>query len=250
MSQAYRRILLKISGEAFCKPGGFGVDIEAVEHVANMAKEIVALDCELAVVVGGGNFVRGSALSKLGIDRGTADYVGMLATIMNAMILQERLPHHDVTTRTPSAPAVSQCAEPFIRKRCIRHLEKERIVILAGGTGNPFFTTDTSAALRAHEIGADVLLKATKVDGVYDKDPNEFNDAKRFERLNYLEVITREIKVMDRTAITLAMEHKLPIIVFDMMQPGAVARAIRGESIGTLIAADVAESPKGQGEPQ
>jgi uridylate kinase len=234
----YRRILLKISGEAFCKPGGFGVDIEEVEQVAKMTCGILAHDKQLAIVVGGGNFVRGAELSRFGIDRSTADYTGMLATIMNAMILQERLNKHGVSTRVVSALTIHQCAEPFIRKRCTRHLEKGRVIILAGGTGNPFFTTDTCAALRAHEIGADVLLKATKVDGVYDRDPKLHSDAVRFERLDYLEVITRQLKVMDRTAITLAMEHKLPIVVFDMKQPGAVEKAVLGQPIGTYIGAD------------
>ncbi|MDF1664885.1 MAG: UMP kinase [Planctomycetota bacterium] len=237
----YKRILLKISGEGFCLPGGFGVDIDAVENIAQLAMRITALGKELAIVVGGGNFLRGSALSKAGIDRSTADYMGMLATIMNAMILQERLNVHEVETRILSALAIHQCAESFIRRRAIRHLEKGRVVILAGGTGNPFFTTDTCAALRAHEIGADVLLKATKVDGVYDKDPKLHSDAVRYNSLTYLDVITRGLQVMDKTAITLAMEHELPIVVFDMNQEGSVEQAVLGKDIGTTISAKAAE---------
>lgn len=237
----YKRILLKISGEGFCQPGGFGVDIDAVEKIAQLAIRITSLGKELAIVVGGGNFLRGSALSKAGIDRSTADYMGMLATIMNAMILQERLNVHEVETRILSALAIHQCAETFIRRRAIRHLEKGRVVILAGGTGNPFFTTDTCAALRAHEIGADVLLKGTKVDGVYDKDPKLHTDATRYKSLTYLDVITRGLLVMDKTAITLAMEHELPIVVFDMNQEGAVEQAVLGKDIGTTISARAAE---------
>jgi uridylate kinase len=237
----YSRILLKVSGEGFCQPGGFGVDIDAVENIAQLAIKIIKHKKELAIVVGGGNFLRGSALSRHGIDRSVADYMGMLATIMNAMILQERLNVHDVETRVLSALSIHQCAENFIRRRAIRHLEKGRVVILAGGTGNPFFTTDTCAALRAHEIGADVLLKATKVDGVYDCDPKLHPDAVRYDKLSYLEVITQGLQVMDKTAITLAMEHELPIVVFDMNQEGAVEQAALGQNIGTTISAIVAE---------
>ncbi len=234
----WKRVLLKISGEGFCKEGGHGIDSEEVAHIAETAKRVHALGRELAIVVGGGNMVRGSQISAQGINRATADYMGMLATVINAVALQDALERIGVETRVQTAISASQIAEPFIRRRCLRHLEKGRVVILAGGTGNPWMTTDTCAALRAHEIGAEVLLKATKVDGVYTADPKKDPKAERFKRLTYLEVLNKKLKVMDATAITLAMEHHLPILVFDMKKPGNIERAVQGQDIGTLIASE------------
>jgi uridylate kinase len=234
----WKRVLLKISGEGFCKEGGHGIDSEEVAQIAETAKRVHALGRELAIVVGGGNMVRGSQISAQGINRATADYMGMLATVINAVALQDALERIGVATRVQSAISASQIAEPFIRRRCLRHLEKGRVVILAGGTGNPYFTTDTCAALRAHEIGAKVLLKATKVDGVYSADPKKDPKAERFKRLSYLDVLNKKLKVMDATAITLAMEHHLPILVFDMKKSGNIERAVQGQDIGTLIAAE------------
>jgi uridylate kinase len=233
---AYTRALLKLSGEAFGSKGR-GVDVNEVGIVAERIKRTAALGCELAVVIGGGNLVRGEQFAKAGTDRATADYMGMLATIMNGLALQDSLERMGVETRMLTALRVAEVAEPWIRRRAIRHLEKGRVVLLAGGTGNPYFTTDTTAALRASELGAEVLLKATKVDGVYDSDPAENAGAKRFERLSYMEVLRNKLGVMDLAAISLCMEQDLPIIVFDMKPEGNLERAVRGESIGTLVAA-------------
>jgi uridylate kinase len=239
MTPKYKRILLKISGEGLCHEGGFGLEageLTAIsEQIANVAKSGV----QVAVVVGGGNFVRGETLAAAGhIQRATADYMGMLATVMNAMALQDMLETLGQPTRVTSALTVAQVCEPFIRRRVIRHLEKGRVVVLAAGTGNPFFTTDTCAALRATELGVDILMKATKVDGVYDSDPKKNPNAIMFDRLTYKKVITDNLRVMDMTAISLAMERKIPIIVFNLKKSGNIARVVSGEQIGTLIAVE------------
>jgi len=232
----YRRVVLKISGEGLCKSGGFGLDQEEINRIADEARAVAATGVELAVVVGGGNFIRGQTLAEAGhVRRATGDYMGMLATCINAMALQDTLEDLGVQSRVLSALEMKEVAEPFIRRRAIRHLEKKRIVILAGGTGNPFFTTDTCAALRASEIGADVLMKATKVDGVFSADPNKDAKATRFERLSYSEVLQKQLRVMDMTAISLCMENKIPIVVFNLKKPGNIARVIAGETIGTTI---------------
>lgn len=235
----WKRILLKISGESLCREGGHGIEADEVGAIAETVKRLRELGREVAIVVGGGNLVRGSALeAKSRITRATADYMGMLATVINALALQDALERAGVETRVQTAIPSAQIAEPFIRRRCIRHLEKGRVVILAGGTGNPFFTTDTCAALRAHEIGADVLLKGTKVDAVYTADPKRDTKAEPFKRLSYLDVLNKKLKVMDATAITLAMEYSLPIVVFNMKKLGNAERVVEGAEIGTLIAPD------------
>ena len=235
----FKRILLKISGEGLCREGGFGLEAAELTATAREIVQVAQMGVELAVVIGGGNFVRGETLSNAGhIQRATADYMGMLATVMNAMALQDMLETLGQPTRVASALTVSQVAEPFIRRRVIRHLEKRRVVVLAAGTGNPFFTTDTCAALRATELNADILMKATKVDGVYDSDPKKNPHAKMYERLTYKQAINDNLRVMDMTAISLAMERKIPILVFNMKKSGNIGRAAAGESIGTLITVD------------
>lgn len=231
------RILLKLSGESLGGgvESGVGVDMGEIRKIAASCKSIHKLDKQLAIVVGGGNLVRGASLAKHGMGRATADYMGMLATLINALALQDALENLQVPTRVLSAVSTHQCAEPYIRRRAIRHLEKGRIVILAGGTGNPYFTTDTCAALRAQELGANIMLKATKVDGVYSADPTKDPDAQRFTHLTYKEVLNRGLQVMDATAITMAMEHELPILVFDFKREGNFARAVNGEEVGTVI---------------
>ena len=231
----FTRILLKLSGESFCREGGHGIDSDEVKLIAETAKRVKDLGKQVAIVVGGGNIVRGSQIAEQGVGRATADYMGMLATIINALALQDGLERLGVETRVQTAIAIAGVAEPFIRRRCIRPLEKGRIVILAGGTGNPYFTTDTCAALRAKEIGAEVLLKATKVDGVYTADPKKNAAAERFTRLTYLDVLNRTLTVMDATASSLAMEYDLPIIVFNLKKAGSVEKAVQGQEIGTLI---------------
>ncbi|MBI2266381.1 MAG: UMP kinase [Armatimonadetes bacterium] len=232
----FRRVLLKLSGEAFAGKGHFGVDPEFVNRIAGEVKEIHDMGVEVAIVVGGGNFWRGAGASELHqIDRSTADYMGMIATVINALALQAALEKVGVFTRVLTAIEMQQVAEPFIRRRAIRHLEKGRVVILAGGTGNPYFTTDTTAALRALELGAEAILKATKVDGVYDADPKKVSDARKFKELDYLEVLNKGLKVMDATSISLCMDNKLPIIVFDLTEPGNIKRIIAGEPIGTVV---------------
>lgn len=232
----YKRILLKISGEGLCQEGGFGIESHELENMAEQIAAVAKTGVQMAVVVGGGNFVRGETLSATGhIQRVTADYMGMLATVMNAMALQDMLEALGQPTRVASALTVAQVCEPFIRRRVIRHLEKGRVVVLAAGTGNPFFTTDTCAALRATELGVDVLLKATKVDGVYDSDPKKNPGAKMFDKLTYRQVLADNLRVMDMTAISLSMERKIPIIVFNLKKTGNIARAVAGETIGTLI---------------
>ncbi|MGE0713397.1 MAG: UMP kinase [Planctomycetota bacterium] len=234
------RILLKLSGESFGTQGGgggLGVDMTEVEKAAASCAQIHRLGKELAVVVGGGNLIRGAALAEHGMGRATADYMGMLATLINALALQDALERLEVPTRVLSAVSTHQCAEPYIRRRAVRHLEKKRVVILAGGTGNPYCTTDTCATLRALELGADLVLKATKVDGVYSDDPFKNPDAQRYKHLTYREVINQELKVMDATAITMAMEHALPLLVFDFKKQGNFELAVQGEEVGTLISA-------------
>jgi uridylate kinase len=232
----YKRVLLKISGEGFCHEGGFGIEAEELERIARQCVEVCRMGAELAIVVGGGNFIRGATFAEDGhIKRATADYMGMLATVINALALQETMEQLGQATRVLSAISVYSVCEPFIRRRAIRHLEKGRAVILAAGTGNPFFTTDTCAALRATEIEADVLLKATKVDGIYDSDPKKNPKARLFHELTFEEVHQRQLRVMDLTAITLAMERKIPLVVFNLKQEGNIARVLRGEKVGTRI---------------
>lgn len=231
-----KRILLKISGESLGpEGGGAGVDMGEVRKIAKSCQSIHAMGRELAIVVGGGNLIRGASLAEHGIDRATGDYMGMLATLINALALQDALERLKVETRVLTAVSTHQCAEPYIRRRAMRHLEKGRVVILAGGTGNPFMTTDTCATLRSHELKADILLKATKVDGVYSADPKTNPDAERYTHLTYMDVIQRELAVMDATAITMAKEHGLPILVFDFKKEGNFELAVRGEEVGTLI---------------
>jgi uridylate kinase len=235
----YRRVLLKLSGEALMGPEGYGISPPVL---AQIAAEIVethqATGVELALVVGGGNIFRGVSSSAKGMDRSTADYVGMLATVMNAVALQDALESRGLVTRVQSAISMQQLAEPYIRRRAVRHLEKGRVVIFAAGTGNPYFTTDTAAALRATEIHADVVLKATRVDGVYDKDPHKFADAKRYERVTFLECLQKDLKVMDMTAFALCRDNKLPIVVFDLGKPGNILAAVRGEAVGTCVVSE------------
>ncbi len=232
----YKRVLLKISGEGFCQERGFGIDADELENIARQCVEVAQMGVQLAIVVGGGNFIRGATFSKDGhFPRATADYMGMLSTVINAVALQETMERLGQPTRVQSAISVYSVCEPFIRRRAVRHLEKGRAVILAAGTGNPFFTTDTCAALRATEIEADVVLKATKVDGIYDSDPKKNPNAKRHETITYQQVHQEQLRVMDLTAITLLMERKMPLVVFDMKTEGNIARVIRGERVGTKI---------------
>jgi uridylate kinase len=231
----YRRVLLKLSGEAFCREGQRGIDTAETESIARQIRAAENLGTQIAVVVGGGNFVRGHELSARGVTAATADYMGMMATIVNALCLQDILEHLGATTRVQTALHIQTVAEPFIRRRCIRHLEKGRIVILAAGTGNPHFTTDTAAALRAAEIGAEVILKATKVDGVYSADPRLHPNAVRYKHLPYLEAVNKRLRVMDATALTLCMENRIPILVFNLKREGNIMRAVRGKALGTLI---------------
>jgi uridylate kinase len=231
----YRCVLLKISGDALKGELPFGISNEAIEAVAQECVEVVRLGIRLAMVVGGGNFVRGAQAAGGTLKRATADYMGMLATMMNALALQDAIEALGQETRVMSALKSEEVAEPYIRRRALRHLEQDRIVILAGGTGMPYFTTDTTAAVRATEIGAEVLLKATKVDGVYDKDPVKHPDAKRFEHLLYMDCITDRLRVMDATAITHCMENKLPVIVFNLRTSGNIRKAVLGEHVGTLV---------------
>jgi uridylate kinase len=232
----YRRILLKISGEGFCSTTGFGIEAQPVRQLAQELKETAQLGLELAVVCGGGNFLRGQDLTEqLQIPRASADYMGMLATVMNAVALQEQLEAMGQPTRVLSAIAVQQVCEPFIRRRAVRHLEKGRIVILAGGTGNPFFSTDTCAALRASELKAEALLKATKVDGVYSADPNVDSQAQLFQTLDFHQVLSRDLQVMDHSAVSLCRMNSIPIIVFNVYKSGNIARVVRGQKVGTII---------------
>jgi uridylate kinase len=231
----FRRVLLKLSGEALMGDAGYGIDPKVLDSLARQLVVVHAAGVQVAIVVGGGNIFRGMAASAKGMDRAQADYIGMLATVMNGLALQEALEKHGVYTRVMSAIEMQSVAEPYIRRRAIRHLEKGRVVIFAAGTGNPYFTTDTTAALRALEIGAECIMKATKVDGVYDADPVTHPDAHKFDELPYIDVINRGLKVMDNTAISLCMDNDLPILVFNMEREGNIERALKGEAVGTIV---------------
>ena len=232
----YKRVLLKLSGESFAGGNKFGIDIATLSKVAKQIKNVMEMGVAVAIVVGGGNIWRGDEAEANGIDRVTADYAGMLATVINALALQDTLEKEGVNTRTQSAIGINQVAEPYIRRRAIRHLEKGRVVIFAGGTGNPYMTTDTAAALRAIEINAEVLLMTkNNVDGIYSADPVKKPDAKKFERLTHLEALNLRLEVMDATALSLCLENKLPIIVFDLQAPRSIEKAVKGEPIGTLV---------------
>ncbi len=234
----YHRIVLKLSGEALAGSQGYGIDPEIIDSIAKQISEVTDYGVEIAIVVGGGNIWRGVAGSQQGMDRATADYMGMLATVINALALQDALEKYDVETRVMSAIEMKEVAEPYIRRRAIRHLEKKRVVIFAAGTGNPFFSTDTTAALRAAEIEAEVILKATKVDGVYDSDPKINPEAKKYKELRYIDVLRKGLAILDSTATSLCMDNMLPIVVFDLQQPGNIRRVIMGEPIGTFVKGD------------
>lgn len=233
----YKRILLKLSGEVFMGERQFGIDPKMTVAIAEQVKEIYDLGVEIVIVIGGGNIFRGISASANGIDRATADYMGMLATVMNGLAFQDALEKIGVATRVQTAFQIPQVAEHFVRRRAIRHLEKKRVIILAGGTGNPYFTTDTTAALRAAEMNAEVVLKATKVDGVYDEDPVKNPKANKFDQITYLDVLKKELKVMDPSAISLCKDNQIPLLVFKLDVPGNIKRAVMGEKIGTLITA-------------
>jgi uridylate kinase len=234
---AYKRVLLKLSGEALMGSQTYGIDPAVATQIAADVAEIQGMGVETAIVSGGGNIFRGVAASARGMDRATADYMGMLATVINALALQDALEQQNVVTRVVTAIEMRAVAEPFIRRRAVRHLEKGRVVVFGAGTGNPYFSTDTAAALRAMEIRADVILKATKVDGIYDADPMTHPNASRFDRISYLQVLEHGLKVMDATAISLCMDNRLPIVVFNLLTPGNIKRAIVGEPIGSLVTA-------------
>jgi len=241
----YERIVLKLSGEAMQEPGARdNISLSVVRDIAVRIKEVRDLDVQVAIVIGGGNIWRGLSASHRGMDRTTADYMGMLATVINALALRSTLDHMGVETRVQTAIDMRNVAEPFILGRAIRHLELGRIVIFAAGTGNPYFSTDTTAALRASEIRADVILKATKVDGVYDRDPKKYPDAQRFDRLTFSEALSRRLQIMDSTAFSLCMDNKIPIVVFDMYKPGSIRDAVLGRNVGTLVCDDVASDVK------
>jgi uridylate kinase len=231
----YKRIILKLSGESLQGGTGYGIDINVTRSIALQIKQTHDMGIETAVVIGGGNILRGAQVAKYGIDKSTADYMGMLATVINGMALQDALEKQGVFTRLQTAIDMRQFAEPYIRRRAIRHLEKKRVVIFVCGTGNPYFTTDTTAALRAAEIGADVILKATKVDGVYSADPMKDKNAKRYKSLSYIDVLNKQLKVMDATAVSLCMDNKIPIVVFDLFKQGNLKKAVSGQSIGTIV---------------
>jgi len=231
----YKRILLKISGEVLSGEGNFGIDSEVMLQLAREIREVKNLGVEMAVVIGGGNIFRGLAASSKGMDRASADYMGMLATVLNALALQDALEKLGVQTRVQTAIEMREIAEPYIRRKAIRHLEKNRLVIFAAGTGNPYFTTDTTASLRAMEIGAEIILKGTKVEGVYDYDPMVDRRAKRYKELTYLDVLKKQLKVMDATAISLCMDHHIPIVVFKLKKKGNIKRVVLGENVGTRV---------------
>src|SRR5580658_6416716 len=233
----YKRVVLKLSGEALAAGRGFGVDVTKIHEIAGEIAEVHSLGIEIAIVVGGGNFFRGVAEQAKHMDRVSADHMGMLATVINALALQDALEKQDVFTRVMSAIEMNQVAEPFIRRRAMRHLEKGRIVVFAGGTGNPYFSTDTAASLRAMEIKADVIMKATKVDGIYDADPVLVKDAKKFTQITYMDVLKKGLKVMDSTAISLCKDNNLPIIIFNLNQRGNIRKVVTGEKIGSLVSA-------------
>jgi len=232
---AYKRILLKLSGEALMGDQTYGIDPAVATQIAKDVAEIQSMGVQTAIVIGGGNIFRGVAASARGMDRATADYMGMLATIINALALQDALEQQNVVTRVVTAIEMRSVAEPFIRRRAIRHLEKGRVVVFGGGTGNPYFSTDTAAALRAMEIKAEVIFKATKVDGIYDADPMIHPEASRFDRISYLQVLEQGLKVMDSTAVSLCMDNRLPIMVFNLRTPGNILRAVMGEAVGSLV---------------
>lgn len=231
----YKRILLKISGEALAGSQGTGINAAVINQIALDIKSAHDTGVQIGLVIGGGNIFRGIAASAQGMDRANSDYMGMLATCINALALQEALEKAKVPTRVQSAIQMAEIAEPYIRRRAIRHLEKGRIVIFAAGTGNPFFTTDTAASLRAMEINAEVLMKATKVDGIYDKDPTKHTDAKKYDKISYIDVLKQRLEVMDSTAISLCMDNKLPIMTFDLAKTGNILKAVQGENIGTIV---------------
>ncbi len=235
----FKRVLLKLSGEALMGDASYGIDPKVLEMLSTQIKPVVQAGVQVAIVVGGGNIFRGLAAASAGMDRAQADYMGMLATVMNSLALQDSLERHGVFTRVMSAIEMQAVAEPYIRRRAIRHIEKGRVVIFAAGTGNPYFTTDTTAALRALEIAADCIMKATKVDGVYDDDPATNPDAVKFDELPYIEVLNRGLKVMDNTAISLCMDNGLPILVFNMETEGNIERALMGEPVGTIVRGDI-----------
>ena len=233
----YKRVLLKLSGEALAPEGGTGIDPASAKMISEQIKSVVQLGANLAIVIGGGNIWRGKIGLELGMDRATADYMGMLATVMNSLALMDALESIGVTTRVQTSIEMRQIAEPYIRRRALRHIEKSRVVIFAGGTGNPYFTTDTAAALRAVEINADLLIKATKVDGIYDSDPKKNPDAKKFDCLTYMEALSKQLQVMDATAISLCMENHMPLMVLNLWEEGSLKKALMGEKVGTLVEA-------------
>jgi len=233
-----RRVLLKLSGEALMGANEYGIDPGVVREIAGQVAEAAGDGIQIAVVVGGGNIFRGLAASARGMDRATGDYMGMLATVMNGLAMQDALEQVSCPTRVMSAIAMNEIAEPYIRRRAVRHLEKGRVVVMVAGTGNPYFTTDTAATLRAVEIHAHVILKATRVDGVYDADPEKHPNAQRYATINYTELLSNRLEALDATAVSLAMDNEMPIVVFDMTEPGNIARAVRGERIGTLISGE------------
>ena len=235
MKAHYRRVLLKLSGEVLTGDESYGISAAILNRIAGEVKEIADLGIELGIVIGGGNIYRGISADDQGIDRVSADYMGMLATIINSLALQNAIERQGVPSRVLSAITMPQVAEPYIRRRATRHLEKRRVVILAAGTGNPYFSTDTAAALRAIEINAEIILKATKVDGIYDKDPVIHKDARKYPEINYLEVLNKGLKVMDATAVSLCMDNKLPMIIFNLTTPGNIKKVLTGEKIGTII---------------
>jgi uridylate kinase len=243
---AYRRVVLKLSGEALAGRQGYGIDPETLGRIADEIREVVEMGVQIAVVIGGGNIYRGIAASAGGMDRATGDYMGMLATVINAMALQDAIEKAGVPTRVLSAIEMRAVAEPYIRRRAIRHLEKGRVVVFAAGTGNPFFTTDTAGALRAVEIGAEAILKATKVDGIYTADPSKDPGAVKLPRVGYIEVLNRGLEVMDTTAISLCMDNKLPIVIFDLTRRGNIRRIITGEPVGSIVSSDAVPA-KGKG---
>ena len=231
----YKRVLVKLSGESLQQKSGYGIDVQTVDRLACLVRDIRKIGTDIALVIGGGNIVRGSLFEKHGIERTCADYMGMLATVINALALQNALERHGVLTRVMSAITMSQLTEPYIRRRALRHLEKKRIVIFAGGTGNPYFTTDTAAVLRAIEIGAEVIFKATKVDGIYTEDPMKNKRAKKYDRLSFLDVLNQNLKVMDATAVSLCRDNNLPLMVFDLWKKDNLKNAVLGKKVGTYV---------------
>jgi uridylate kinase len=231
----YTRILLKLSGEALAGKQGNGINTSVIQQIAKDVAEAFKKNIQMGIVIGGGNIFRGVAASAEGMDRASSDYMGMLATVINALALQDALEKENVPTRVQTAIEMAEIAEPYIRRRAMRHLEKGRVVIFGAGTGNPYFTTDTAAALRAMEINAEILMKATKVDGIYDKDPVKHTDAKKFDKISYIDVLNKDLKVMDLTAVSLCMDNKLPILSFDMTKQGNILRAVMGDNIGTIV---------------